>query len=729
MIRRSVLIGGLAACLASIAIACGPEFPWQLLDDRPGTLRATPANGFDFEAARLVAPPAGILRVEEAQVRSAEPAFADQLARAEAEGASSAVVATVKAMRRQPSGDAAYENGAGAPEAVRLYTAGAVDYRADDSAAARERFEAVLALPAAEARERAVWAAYMVGRIALLGDDAAATAGAFARTRAIAAAGAPDPLGLALASYGEEARMHLREARAIATDEAEVPADASAAYGAAMSRAVALYALQAAAGSQRGLLSLRIVAEELLKDRTRIDAVIADPVTRNLLVAYVLALVGDEPPTDAVGYDGGPRLDAGSDRRVTPNAALIRLVEAIERAGLKDVRGADRIAALAYRTGRLDLAGRAANLEDTALSHWVRAKFAVRRGDLDAAAAAYAAAAKAFPASPRVLDEAAGQLLSGERGVLSLARGEYREALRFLVAGPHPFWGDAAYVAERVLTVDELKQMLAPDIVRGGPVATTPETLASLRDLLARRLMREGRYREALPFFKDDANSGTGQSLCRRPRPGGDPLVAREPGPGHLRSGRTGTAPRPRDHGHRGPAGLRRLGRQFRDRARAGQRRGRVRAAGRDGAGRGERPTPEPALALPLPRRRPCKPRRRPRAAALTGFRGGPVLGRSLDAADAEQRRAWTGALPPLRPRRRGRPVRDHLRAGMPGAGFRAPRPGLPPGDVSDDPPPARVGVKRGAHRLPRSWREANALRGRTAISHRGEDCGFSARP
>lgn len=398
MIRRSVLIGGLAACLASIAIACGPEFPWQLLDDRPGTLRATPANGFDFEAARLVAPPAGILRVEEAQVRSAEPAFADQLARAEAEGASSAVVATVKAMRRQPSGDAAYENGAGAPEAVRLYTAGAVDYRADNSAAARERFEAVLALPAAEARERAVWAAYMVGRIALLGDDAAATAGAFARTRAIAAAGAPDPLGLALASYGEEARMHLREARAIATDEAEVPADASAAYGAAMSRAVALYALQAAAGSQRGLLSLRIVAEELLKDRTRIDAVIADPVTRNLLVAYVLALVGDEPPTDAVGYDGGPRLDAGSDRRVTPNAALIRLVEAIERAGLKDVRGADRIAALAYRTGRLDLAGRAANLEDTALSHWVRAKFAVRRGDLDAAAAAYAAAAKAFPA-------------------------------------------------------------------------------------------------------------------------------------------------------------------------------------------------------------------------------------------------------------------------------------------------------------------------------------------
>mgnify|MGYP004719410549 CR=1 FL=1 len=38
---------------ATLVIACGPDFPAQLLDDRRGTLLSTPGNSFFYEATRL----------------------------------------------------------------------------------------------------------------------------------------------------------------------------------------------------------------------------------------------------------------------------------------------------------------------------------------------------------------------------------------------------------------------------------------------------------------------------------------------------------------------------------------------------------------------------------------------------------------------------------------------------------------------------------------------------
>ena len=59
---------------------------------------------------------------------------------------------------------------------------------------------------------------------------------------------------------------------------------------------------------------------------------------------------------------------------------------------------ADRVAALAYRIGRYDLAQSLASRLDTALAWWVRAKLALRQGDSVQAAQAYARAAAAFRA-------------------------------------------------------------------------------------------------------------------------------------------------------------------------------------------------------------------------------------------------------------------------------------------------------------------------------------------
>ena len=54
--RKSLAAALVLACAAGagIVIACGPDFPPQLLDDRAGTLQGTPANSFAYEAARLM---------------------------------------------------------------------------------------------------------------------------------------------------------------------------------------------------------------------------------------------------------------------------------------------------------------------------------------------------------------------------------------------------------------------------------------------------------------------------------------------------------------------------------------------------------------------------------------------------------------------------------------------------------------------------------------------------
>ena len=80
----------------------------------------------------------------------------------------------------------------------------------------------------------------------------------------------------------------------------------------------------------------------------------------------------------------------------------------------------------------------------------------------------------AFPRGDGSVEAQAGALLKGEQGVLSLSRGQYVEALdqlyRAAVADDgapppeegwplSPYWNDAAYVAERVLTTEELKAL------------------------------------------------------------------------------------------------------------------------------------------------------------------------------------------------------------------------------------------------------------------------------
>ena len=128
--RKSLAAALVLACAAGagIVIACGPDFPPQLLDDRAGTLQGTPANSFAYEAARLM-PATDTLRANESPLLPDGSYRSDAIPEAFDTALTPAQREQARTMRARPVGDQANAAGAGLPEAARLYAAAAVDYR------------------------------------------------------------------------------------------------------------------------------------------------------------------------------------------------------------------------------------------------------------------------------------------------------------------------------------------------------------------------------------------------------------------------------------------------------------------------------------------------------------------------------------------------------------------------------------------------------------------------
>ncbi|HEY4091249.1 MAG TPA: hypothetical protein VGN46_07005 [Luteibacter sp.] len=543
MMKQNAFAVGLAlTAIGAVVWACGPDFPTQLLDDRAATLKATPENTFTFEAQHLL-PASDALEAVETPRWGDAPQRAD-LPVAQAE--------KVKSLMGSPTGSAAYDAGEGLPEDVRRYVAGAVDYNRataacpqaetsdtgeatdrpvcttfDDAAlaAAQASFEQVLAMPADQAKARGAWAAYMLGEVNTLhaikaagtpafGMARDASAKAFQETRARVLAGASDAQGLGVASFGEEARLSLFVGKTLCgwaafTRNDECVSDVAPAD---LKHAIALYAAQAGHGSGQAIDSLEAIASAVLINDGQAATLIDGPLTQRMLVAYALARV------------------APQTRDGKPLPILGQLIDAILANGPDKVASADRLASLAYQVGRYDDAEKLLVKADGPLASWVRAKLALRKGDSGAAAKAYAEAAKAFPTAddPKAsLAPGSVHLLMGERGVLALTRGEYVEAMARLYEAASAVGGDGntydevystgigygndtAYIAERVLTVDELKAFVDQHAPAYSPAPKPDDAHAAyaasgvadhLRHLLARRLMRAGRYDEAYAYF------------------------------------------------------------------------------------------------------------------------------------------------------------------------------------------------------------------------------------
>ncbi|MBM7116058.1 hypothetical protein [Archangium primigenium] len=422
------------------AYACGPDFPVQLLDNRAVTLSELPDSTFLFEARRLVPKPADAFLVVEGP---------------------------------EPEG---VRKGGGSRERT-LYEAGARlfhETRPDEAAA---RFREVLALPESERRHFSTLAAYMLGRTA---SPPEATE-RFAEVRALARQGFADPLGLAVASLGEEAREHLL-----------LGADV---------KAVQLYAQQAAHGSASGATSLLFMARLLVRDEARLKRALPDPLVQRLLATYAWTRGHEEAWTE--------------DGSAAP-LPLARLVDLL--AEVPGLAGADRLAVTAWREGRFELAERFAGQERTPLDAWVRAKLALRRGDRTQADQCLAEAGNGYPAAedwqtdPYLKPLRPRMYVEAERSLLALLRDDFPGAAEHALSSCS--WPDIAYVTERVLSVDELRRFLAahaadprlrcqPDpafyVEEGEPRPTVED---SLRPLVGRRLLRDGHGVEALEFFR-----------------------------------------------------------------------------------------------------------------------------------------------------------------------------------------------------------------------------------
>jgi hypothetical protein len=544
MTQKTLAFGFAIAVVGAVAWACGPDFPTQMLDDRATTLKAAPDNTFAFEARHLLPASDGLQAVETGRYGE-EPKTKPDLTAGQVE--------RVKALQGSTTGAQAFEGGADLPADVRAYVAGAVDwvratqecpgppdsqygeplskppcavFDADALDKAQANFEQVLALPQDQALLRGAWAAYMLGEVHALraakaagtpafGAQRDAAAKAFQQVRSRVLAGASDVQGLAVASFGEEARLSLYAGAkpCVWVDLYNNEDCASALSPADLKHAIALYAAQAGHGSDNAVQSLASIAGAVLTNPDQVDALIDGPVSQRLLVTYALSSVA--PQTT----DGKPQ------------PALTALVDAIQKQGVDKVSAADRLASLAYELGRYDDAEKLVAKADGPLASWVRAKLALRKGDREAAARAYADAAKAFPRvdDPKAaLEPDSVHRLMGERGVLALARGEYVEAMTRMYEASSAVGGDGNvydgeleesgtgygndmnYVAERVLTVDELKTFIDARVPASPAPSVTPDKdhpaqALSLNDrlrwLLARRLMRAGRFDDADAYF------------------------------------------------------------------------------------------------------------------------------------------------------------------------------------------------------------------------------------
>ncbi len=519
---------GAAACLgvlvASAAFSCGPYFPWQMLASREQTMRDLPVDSFATMAAQLVSRsppelPAAEMAVSVPDVAAAEQRLLAPDARAQ-----------VARMRAAPNPAAALAAGAGLPAVVRDYVAGAVAFAHRDFPGAAGRFRAALGTAAqGPVVPQALWAAFMLGRTLAAMADPSGAAAAFQRTRALAAGGVPDPMELGLASLGEEARLSLRASRFVVRQPGMPPASDTASPPpthdrvAALEAATRLYAQQATYGSGWGLDSLQLVAETLISDPAWLAQAVRHDLLRELVVDYALASAGSVPPdADLQSADNLQGLDVLITNMPAATAAsgvLNRMATALGGPGTRGPDDDGRLAAIAYLRGDFDLAKRFLIDTDGPLADWVRAKLALQESDLPAAAVAFDNAINWLRIWPATMGAQVTARLCAEPGVLAMARGDFPLAMQVFAAvdDPASYWGDTAYIAERVLTTDELRRFVAAhvapvpvlpalhgtaqDLEPGYAPAAPFDQSRALRDLLARRLMREGRLREAASFF------------------------------------------------------------------------------------------------------------------------------------------------------------------------------------------------------------------------------------
>jgi hypothetical protein len=288
--------------------------------------------------------------------------------------------------------------------------------------------------------------------------------------------------------------------------------------------ALKLYLQQEKAGDPTALPSIRRACARALDDAGALRQIARSTEARPIFTAWVLSNWNRED------YDGP----------LDPTPAK-KWLAAVQAAGVIQTDGADRLAWAAYRAGDFAAAEAWAKRApaDAPMARWTRAKLLLRAGKVAEAEPLLAQARAALSAGPAPdldlwnayesgVHPAFQPRAAGELGAARLAHGEYAAALDDLLRGG--WWTDAAYVAERVLSSDELRAYVdktwapalaaryKPDtettvddpqgvwqIQFAGMAPPPQEWIAyNVRGLLGRRLVREGKLAEARAYLPED---------------------------------------------------------------------------------------------------------------------------------------------------------------------------------------------------------------------------------
>jgi len=399
---------------------------------------------------------------------------------------------------------------------------------------AKKAWETLLKRPANERHYRTVWADFMLGKLGMKSGDYAAAVKWFEKTREDAKKGFADSLGMAADSYGWEGRSEWKQNH----PEKAAPLYLNQLALGDESAIVSLKALVPDRSPVDGMLNYGPELEDLEKQDTAtkqaaektaaegLKAAAADPLLRRLVTAHILATGSSGQEWSRPG-ESDPR----SER-------WLKVVSATKPGPLED---AEYLGWLAYINGDYKEASRWLELAKpgSPAAEWLRAKLQLRAGKIPDAVQSLGKAIETLR-DPALYtgwkagkDETANESLyvygsdgeswsmaesaSGDLGGLHLERGDAIQALDILLKGE--LWEDAAFVAERILTADELKAYVdkmpsrteAKPAKEGTPTTTVEENdgdtdaannePAQLRYLLGRRLVREDRYTEAAAYL------------------------------------------------------------------------------------------------------------------------------------------------------------------------------------------------------------------------------------
>ena len=372
----------------------------------------------------------------------------------------------------------------GVPEEFALYLRGTIFYYWGRPEMARLEWLKILKLDKGQREYRTTWAAFMIGR-SLVETDPEKAIGWLRQVRTLAKGGFADSLGLAVSSLGWEARALLNM---------KPPK---------IAEAMELYLAQDAAGDPTAAPSLQRAAALALKQpAAELATLAANPAARRVITAYIVSL-------------GGSWMESPE-----PKVAK-RWLLAVEAAKVGEAEDAERFAQAAYQLGDMADAGRWLKLAppDHVMTRWICAKLLLRDGKVAEAREELAFISGRVPKVTTETDTFDGysdvperftrrppeEQVRFELGSIDLSEGRYEASLDALIAGGD--WYDTAYVAERVLTVDELKSFVdrkCPPRVGPKPGDDPLWHRVKLRHLLARRLARLGRLDEAKAYYPAD---------------------------------------------------------------------------------------------------------------------------------------------------------------------------------------------------------------------------------